>query len=141
MSNSHIAITVPKFKEWDTRTVYDYVNQISDYESLEKLAIATNAARLALFKVNEQINKFERNEKAAKVQYDREFRRAYIGSMEKTDNMKRMRAALACEDLENLHLYATQVKEELVRMSFTLRTELQTLQSIGNNMRQQLKME
>lgn len=135
------AINLPELKTWSASQIYDYTKQISDYEDLNQLGAATNAARIALFKITEKINQYERKEKTAKLQYDRAYRRAYLSSAEKTESMKRLRAELYCEDLENDYVVAEQLKNELSRMSYSLRLELQTLQAIGNNLRQQMKME
>lgn len=135
------SVNLPELKAWDTKRIYDYAAQISDYEDLAALAQAINAARVALFKVTEQINRYDRQERAAKLKYERAYRRAYLESMEKTEAMKKMRAELSCEGLENEYIVAEQLKNELNRMSYSLRLELQTLQAIGNNLRQQMKME
>lgn len=141
MSDYSESINLPNLKEWNIAQVYDFVEQVADYSDLDELAKSINAARIALFKINERINIFERKEIEAKTKYDRAFRRAYLESTDKTDSMKKMKAALACENLENNYIAAEQLKKELVRVSHVLRSELQTLQAIGNNMRQQLKME
>lgn len=133
--------SLPDLQNWDSKKLYDHSKQISDYEDLHELGMAITAARVALFKVTQQINKYERQEKAAKVKYDRAYRRAYLKSMEKTEAMKRMRAELACEEIENDYIFAEQLKSELNRVAYALRLELQTLQAIGNNLRQQMKME
>lgn len=134
-------IELPKFTEWSPRTLYDYQTHIVDYETLEDLGKAINSARVALFKVTEKINQYEREEREAKMRYDREYRRAYLASTERTEAMKKLRAELSCEEFENKYVYAEQLKNELNRVSNTLRLELQTLQAIGNNLRQQMKME
>lgn len=138
---SATSITLPVFKEWPIEKIYDYTNQIIDYHSLEELNGAINAARLALFKATKAINKYEREEKTAKLEYERAFRREFIRSVEKTSEGRRQRAELACEDLENKWLVAEQVKKEFERVSYSLRLELQTLQGISNNYRQQMRME
>jgi len=134
-------ITLPNFKNWNIGRIYDFSNQIADYEDLASLGASINAARVGLFMTTQRINEVERKEREAKLKYEREYRRAFIVSMEKTDARKRMRAEIACEEYENDHLVLLQMKEELTRLSNTLRLELQTLQSIGNNLRQQMKME
>lgn len=136
-----IAITLPKLKKWSQKTYYDFEEQIVDYESLEKLNNAVNQARKALFRVADMINNYERLEREAKINYDRTYRRAYLSSTEKTETAKKARAELVCEELENEYISHEQVKIELIRMSNTLRLELQTLQAVGNNLRQQMKME
>jgi predicted RNase H-like nuclease (RuvC/YqgF family) len=141
MADSSNPITSPKLIQWSTKQIYDHTEQIADYEDLEALGHAITAARIALFTLTEKINEYERKEREAKVRYDRAFRRAYLESIEKTESQKRMRAELTCENLENEYIAADQLKSELVRMSHSLRLELQTLQTVGNNIRQQMKME
>lgn len=140
-SYGKMSIELPTFKKWSQATYYDYQTQVVDYESLDHLNTSITAARLALFKVADMVNNYERLERESKLLYDRKYRRAYLASTEKTDTLKKARAELHCEDLENEWLMNEQVRIELVRMSNSLRIDLQTLQSIGNNLRQQLKME
>lgn len=133
--------SMPVMKRWSSNRFYDYENIVSDYESIEKLNSAINSARTALFEINDKINSAERNERTAKTRYEREHRRAYLGSNEKTEAARRARADLLCEEIENDAIVYEQVRGELVRMSNAIRLELQTLQALGNNLRQQLKME
>jgi len=134
-------ITVPELKSVNAASLYDFSNNISDYSSLEELSEAITQARISLFKITENINKYERLERKARVAYERAYRRTLLMSVEKTELMKRARADLMNEGLENEVIVNEQVKNELVRMSHAVRLELQTLQSVSNNMRQQMKME
>lgn len=135
-----VSVTIPKFTKWSVRQIYDYEKELVDYHSLEQLEKSIQAARKAVFLINDKINEYERKEKEAKIAYDRSYRREYLSSVEKTETAKRARAELKCEELENEWLTMEQLKNELVRMSFSMKTELQTLQTISNNLRQQLKM-
>lgn len=137
----NVSVVLPKFTSWSVSKVYNYNEQLVDYHSLETLDVSIRAARKALFVLTDKINEYERKEKAAKIAYDRKYRREYLGSVEKTETAKRARAELKCEELENEWLTMEQLKNELVRLSFSMRTELQTLQTISNNLRQQLKMQ
>lgn len=134
------SINIPKFKNWSVADVYDFEKEIVDYETLEDLNRTINQARLALFKTGNSISKYERLEKAAKLEYDRARTRELLKSTAKTEGERRARADLQCEDLENEWLMAQQIREELVRFSYTMRLELQTLQGLGNNIRQQMKV-
>lgn len=134
------SITLPDYKAWSAKKIYDFENEITDYESLEDLNRTINQARIALFKTTESINKYDRAESEAKLAYDRAWRREFLKSTAKTETEKRNRASLMCEDLENDWLMQHQIKEELIRLSHTLRLELQTLQALGNNIRQQMKV-
>lgn len=135
------SINMPKLKKWGISSFYDYVNKIVDYESLESLNTNIKAARMALFQTTDAINKYERLETESKTQYNREWRRAYIQSAERTDTAKKTRADLVCETYEDDVIVNGQVKSELLRVSAALRIELNTLEALGNNLRQQLKME
>lgn len=136
-----VEYSVPTLKNWKTEKFYHYKSAIFDYENIVDLNSSINSARQALFEVNDAINVYERREVKAKAIYDREHRRKYISSNEKTESAKKARADLQCEDLEDDVIVYGQIKSELYRLSNTLRLELQTLQSIGNNLRQQIKME
>lgn len=135
-----ISVTLPNFYKWKVKGIYDYDKMIVDYENLEDLAKATNKARQALFIITDKLNEYERKEKLAKMEYDRHFRREYLTSSEKTESAKRARAELKCEELENTWQTYVQLNSELIRLSHSMRQELQMLQSIGNNLRQQLKI-
>lgn len=140
MSNHDDDFKLPKFMSWDIIKLYDYENNIIDYEDLQRLDEAIKKTRLALFKATEKINSIERREKLAKTEYMRAYRREYLKSTEKTETAKKARAELKCEELENTWLVMDQVKNEVLRLSYTLKQELQILQTISNNMRQQLKI-
>lgn len=135
-----VSISLPKFYKWKVGAIYDYDGMIVDYENLDDLARATNKARRALFVITDKLNEYERKEKLSKLAYDREYRREYLTSSEKTESAKRARAELKCEELENEWQTYVQLNSELTRLSHSMRQELQILQSIGNNLRQQLKI-
>lgn len=135
---SHTSVSMPQFKDVSTSRYYD-IDTIVDYADLEKLNAATRAARIALFNVTEDTNRFDRAYHRAKVEYERAYRREFLNSNEKTDAAKRMRADLKCEELENNVVVMEQARGELNRLSNSIRLELQTLQALGNNLRQQIK--
>lgn len=141
LDNAGISVTLPSLKKWKSSSFYDYENQIIDYESLDSLNDSIKSARIALFKLTDAINQYERKEVDAKTEYEREWRRAYMRSNEKTDTARKARADLLCEQFEDPLIVNGQVKTELTRLSNSIRLELQTLQALGNNLRQQLKME
>lgn len=137
---SHHSIKLPRFKEWSIDSIYDYNEMVIDHESLESHNRAAMAARKALFKINEEINRVERKETNAKLKMDREYKRKFVASTEKTATEKKVRAELAVESLENRYLYYKQYREELSRHANTVREELRALQSEANNLRQQLRL-
>lgn len=136
-----ISISVPQFRNWNPTEFYDYESEIFDYEKLEELNKSTNSARLGLFQITDKINTIERHEKAARLAYERSHRRAYMRSSQKTEAARKAHADLQCEQLEDKYVVLEQVKQELLRNSHAIRKELEVLQAIGNNLRQQLKVE
>lgn len=134
------SIEIPEFREWKISSQYDYTALTADFEDLNDLNKQINAAKMALFKLTDAINKAERKAKAAKVIYERNYRRKYINSSEKTEAAKRVSAEILVEDLENRYMYYEQMFSELNRASYTLRQELRSLEVMANNYRQQIKM-
>lgn len=133
-------IVVPSLVPTIVTDYYNYEEEIIDYDSLDALSRAINSARRALFQLTEKVNEYERLELEAKVKYERQHARAFLASAKKTAAEKKLHADIYCEDIENDYLAVGQVKNELVRASHALRLELQTLQAVGNNLRQQLKV-
>lgn len=128
---------VPEFKEFEG--VYDYKNFIHDYGDLEKVDQATTKARKALFILTAAMNEASRKVSLFKAKRDRTWKRAYIVSDQKTDTLKKMWADLEVEDIDDELLVQEQYLSELNRESNALRLELQALQAIGNNIRQQVR--
>jgi hypothetical protein len=133
------SIEIPKFRDWEISKYYDYSDLSADFEDLQELNRQTAAARVALFKLSETINKAERKAKQAKVVYERSYRRKYIESSEKTETAKKINAEILVEDLENRYMYFEQLASELNRAHYAVRQELSALQAVGNNLRQQIK--
>lgn len=132
-------ITLPSFG--GVENPYDYQNEIDDYESIERLSSAINAARRALFEVTDKLNELERKEVSAKLAYERAYKREYLNLYTvKPEAARKITAELKCEKLENKYLSLQQLKNEYYRISNTIRIELQSYQGIGNNLRQQLKI-
>lgn len=131
---------VPKFKSSSLKNFYDYENMVMDYESLEALNESIQKARHALFMITDKINYAERKEQSNKMRWERAHRRAYMKSAESSEGKRKAHADLVCEDLEDQYYVWTQVKNEFIRDSQTIRLELQTLQTLANNMRQQMKL-
>lgn len=133
-------ITRPKFKKVSLNKLYDFDHLHVDFEDLEDLNRQITAARIALLKLTDKINEYDRLARDEKVKYDREYRRAYINSQERTEAAKRIRAEMICEPIENNYLYYDQLKVELNRSAYAMREELSALNSAGNNLRQHLKI-
>lgn len=134
------SIEIPDFKEWKISRYYDYSDLSADFTDLQELNKQIADARTALFKLSESINVAERKAKQAKVKYERNYRRKYIQSSEKTETAKKISAEIQVEDLENRYMYYEQLASELNRAHYAIRQELSALQAVGNNLRQQIKV-
>lgn len=138
--SGNYSIEIPDFKEWKLSSQYNYTALSADFEDLNDLNRQIRAANIALFKITDAINKAERKAKRAKVIYERNYRRKYIDSSEKTEGAKKVSAEILVEDLENTYMYYDQMFSELNRASYTLRQELRSLEVMANNYRQQMKV-
>lgn len=140
-SNNYEAteIVLPEFNNWNGNQLYNYSDLITDYSSFEEIEKVLVRARKALFVLNDKINEYERLEKISRKEYERQYRRAYLGTVEKTETARKARAELKCELLENEWMKHEQLKGELVRMSQTMKAEIQTLHTLAYNLRTQVK--
>lgn len=128
-------------KTVNLKNLYDYEDSIADYETFDQLGQAITQARLSLFVVTEKLNKAEVAHRIAKTEYDRTRARMYLQCNERTERAKEAYCDIMCEELEDKVIASESVIKQLNRLSFTLREELQALQMLSNNFRQQLKME
>lgn len=136
--NTRATLVVPKFNEHSDE-FYDFEHNIDDYSDITALTEATNEARYALFRITNEINKTDREYAEAKAKWSRYYRRALLVSEAKTSTERKIYAEMRCEKLETPMLIAEQYREEITRMANAIRLELQTLQSMGHNLRQQLR--
>ena len=111
-----------------------------DFEDLKALGDAINKAREGLYKVTQEISVTERKLRTVEYKYSVAIRRAMASSTQKTATDRKIEAEIANEELELNVLKARVTFEQLKRVADLLRSELQTLQTISNNLRQQLKM-
>lgn len=143
------AIPSPKLPKWDNAKSLNYnvlfdpetgeAENIVDYESLDSVNDTINSARVALFRATKGLDDTERQLKLAKTEYDREFRREYLTSTEKTETRKKEYASLMTEHIEDTIIYLDQMRSELMRRTTLLRDELNIMNTLSNNIRQQMK--
>lgn len=116
---------------------YNIDQYVNSSDNMDNHNRATNAARVALFKVTERLNDAERKMKAAKTEYEREFNRKLLLSTASTSSDRKTEASILTESLYDKYLVWEQLKSEYERHAAVLRVELQTLQGQGNNIRRQ----
>lgn len=140
----------PKVPQWDNATALNYnvaidketgeAENIVDYENLADVNNTINSIRVALFQTTRGLDGTERKLKVAKTRYDRVFRREYLTSTEKTETRKKEYASLMAEEIEDEVIYLEQMRSELMRRTTLLRDELSIMNTLSNNIRQQLKV-
>jgi len=111
-----------------------------DYEDMESINKSIYNARMSLFKITNIINQLERKEALAKNTYDKAMRKEILLSDKKTASDRKIHAEIKCEHLEEDYFYTGQAKKEYERLAHTLRTELQALTVVSNNVRQQMRV-
>lgn len=135
-----IPISLPELKQWNAKKVYDYSENILSVEDLEQINERLNKTRIALFKVMDLINNYDRRANKAKTEYDRQWRRSYISAEERTEKQRVERANLECELFENEVILNQQIVQELRRFSDTLKAEVGVLQTVSSNLREQARI-
>lgn len=117
-----------------------YEPEFVDFEDLKDLGEAINAARKALYNITLDLSESERKYRSAEYKYSVAMRRSISSSDLKTATDKKIEAEIENEDLELVMLKSKIMYDQLKRAADLLRSELQTLQTISNNVRQQLKI-
>lgn len=143
-------VTTPRVPAWDNAKALNYdvavdqetgeAENIVDYENLADVNNTINSLRVAMFKLTRGLDETERKLKLAKVKYERAFRREYLTSSEKTETRKKEYASLMTEDIEDEVIYLDQMRSEFVRRATLMRDELSIMNTLSNNIRQQIKI-
>ena len=124
---------------YNTKLSQYYTPEFVDYTDIQLLNHHINRAREALMIVTDKINEAESMRLKAKNERDKAWRRALIESNEKTQTLREVRADIATEDLDDLYQAYDNALKQLIRNSQVIIKELQTYQTIANNLRQQMK--
>lgn len=132
-------ISLPDVKSVDFRKLYAYENAV-DFETMEEVNRAIGEAKIALFEANNKLSRYEAKLAVAETGYKRAWRREYLSSGQKTDAARKTEADVNCEELEDEVIVHKQVREDLKRLAYALRIEMQSLQTVASNIRQQLNL-
>lgn len=95
---------------------------------------------IRLRKINESITKYERKKIQKELEYKHKYRTTFLEIEGKSESQKKMLAELACSKEEVAIMYLDEVVKELTREAYTIKTELDTLKTLGHNMRQEMKI-
>ena len=137
-----MSIKLPKFPEEFNFTYVDYEDSFWDKQEFDKYNDTLIKTTLTLKRINKEITKFERLLAQAKLDYDAKYRESYVNYLDSTKNETHRK--ILCElDAEKEYarvVYLQQIIEDLVRESYSIRTELDTLKTLGFNYRQEMKI-
>lgn len=124
---------------YNTKLSQYYTPEFVDYTDIQLLHYHINRAREALVILTDKINEAESMRLKAKNERDKAWRRALVESSEKTQTLREVRADIATEDLDDIYQAYDNALKQLIRNSQVIIKELQTYQTIANNLRQQMK--
>lgn len=124
---------LPELEEFNTESFLDN-QEISD---LNKSLIETT---LKLREVSKRIDSYSRKKLEAEVIYKHKYREFLLQAEGKTESQKKLLADIACENEEIKVLYLDEMVKELTRLSFQLKSEIETLKILGNNIRLEMKL-
>lgn len=112
---------------WDSQEIND----------LNKTLVLT-VKKLRL--INSKINKYEREKTKAQLEFKHKKRRAIIEAEGSSQKEKSIVAEIECEEEEMKIAYLEEVISELTRESQSIRLELDTLKTLGMNLRQEMRL-
>lgn len=138
-SDTPLDFTVPDIKSVTFKKFYDY-ELFADFDDMISVNKAIFHAKKGLFQVNAYLAHYEAKVNKAKTIYNRQWRREYLKSNQKTDTARKVNADMQCEELEDDVIVFEQLREDFKKLSYNLKIELQTLQTISSNIRQQINI-
>lgn len=112
-----------------------------DYEEIRKLNDILNNNLYELREVNFELTKIEREKTKIDLKYKRKYRAEYLKNTDsKNENQRKILTEIECEELESKSMYYEELVRELNRKSMEIRTAINVLNTIGFNIRQELKL-
>lgn len=133
-------LKLPDFPDWSGLDAVDYSGSFWDNQDMINLNATLIHTALNLKKVNQEITKYERQKVKIEIAYKRKYRSILLSSSAKTEGQKKLMAELECQEEEWRLAYLDEVIKELNRISLTLRQDLDTLKTLGHNLRQEMRL-
>lgn len=130
----------PKFPEWQFLNEIDATGNFWDNQELSNLNSTLIKTTIKLREISKELTKYERKKAETEIAYKRKFREELLTSTLENATNRKLAAEVACEDLEWKNAYLDEVIKELTREAFSLRTELDTLKTVGHNLRQEMRL-
>jgi hypothetical protein len=111
-----------------------------DFTDLHNVTNEIIHLRIRLHKIRIELKAAKRKALIHKVTYEQEKKRTWIGITGGSDKSREAAAEIMTEQLMTNFLVASAVAEELNQHSRDIRTELDALKEISNNLRRQIDM-
>lgn len=146
------AITTDQFsapsplpKPGDVTRVSNYANYMPaedvDYTDLASVNRELQALRMRLHYIRIELKDAERTALKYKYAYEAQKRRIMIALSGGSAGEREAMAELMCEDAYAQYLVASTVAKEIAAHNRDIRTELETLREISNNLRRQIDLQ
>ena len=126
--------------DWNSDNKYNYEDNKLDYNKIDELNNALIELSSKMDNINNKINIYEKKKTKQDIIYKRHYRREFLSVEVSTESHRRITAELKCEDDEMKLAYLTNILEELKRISWQLRTQLEILETLGHNLRRELNL-
>lgn len=133
-------IKLPDFKDLEVVDASNYFDSFWDSLKVEKFNETLIATVLQMNDINKQINIYTQKKVKTELEYKHKLRYHILTVEAANATEKKILAELACEKLEARLAYLSEMIRELTQKSNQLRLELDTLKTIGFNIRQEMKL-
>lgn len=126
--------------DWNADKKYNYEDTQLDYNKIENLNTALITLSKKMNLINDKMTTYEKKKTKQEIIYKRHYRREFLSAEVSTESHRKIKAELACEDDEMKLAYLVNILDELQRLSWQLRTQLQILETLGHNLRRELNL-
>lgn len=131
---------IPEVPNWDKENRISYHDTYLDFTDIENLNKALLEIGLNLKYTNNNLRKYEKQLVKLKAEYNRKYRKTMMSLDITPEAKKKIAAEIECEDLEIKISYLEQIIKEITRLTYSYRTELEILQTIGHNLRREMTL-
>lgn len=133
-------IKLPNNRNLGDQTVESFRESFANFDDVEEISKKIVELIVYMRKLNKLLSEKERKYADLTVRYRRKYREVYLGLESKGLNStdRKYMAEIECEEYEMNEIYLKQMIEELKRLSYSTKTELNLLQTLGSNNRAQL---
>ena len=112
-----------------------------DYGDLRAVNKEIVDLRIRLHRIRKELKQADRMALKAKYSYEQDKKRVWIGISGGSDKSREAMAELLCEEAYSYYLVASTVAKEVMQHSRDIRTELDALKEISNNLRRQIDLQ